>query len=238
MIRRTKPRKPMSRSILPLLSRLRALWAAKLCLGAALTFVFCAGYFAIQYYPLRPPMRFSLTNIDRAVPFSPGWVWVYQSIYLLLPAAWICETADQLRRYAIGFAFLMLVGFTCFLLWPVAGPRPQELPAESLNDPMYRALLSYDTTLNSFPSLHVALAVYSACVVVAVTSGSLRRWLSILLPLWIALIGYSTLATKQHYWVDLPPGIALGWLARRIAWRRSALSLTTRSARFADRGAL
>jgi membrane-associated phospholipid phosphatase len=210
----------------------------KLWLGAALTLVFCAGYFAIQYYPLRPPTRLELTFIDRSVPFSPRWVWVYQSIYLLLLASWLCETVDQLRRYAIGFAILMVAGFTCFLFWPVTGPRPQELSPEFLNDPLYRALVSYDTTLNSFPSLHVALATYSACVAVAVTSGSLRRWLTIVLPLWVALICYSTLATKQHYWVDLPPGIALGWLARRIAWRRGAMRITTRSARFSDRGAV
>jgi membrane-associated phospholipid phosphatase len=217
----------------PLLSRLRSLWAPKLCLGAALTVVFCTGYFVIQYYPLRLPIRFGLTIIDRSVPFSPKWVWVYQSVYLLLLAAWLCETTDQLKRYFIGFTFLTVIGFICFLLWPVAGPRPQE----SSGDPMYNALVRYDTTLNSFPSLHMALAAYSACVAVAVTTGSLRRWLIIFLPLWVTLIGYSTLATKQHYWVDLPPGIALGCLAQYFAWRHSASRLTTPAAEFSDRGA-
>src|SRR5574341_2129061 len=95
---------PAEAGTLNAVSRLGAYWPMKLWLGAALTFVFCAGYFAIQYYPFRPPAQLELTFIDRAVPFSPGWVWVYQSIYLLLLAAWLCETADQLRRYAIGFA--------------------------------------------------------------------------------------------------------------------------------------
>lgn len=214
--------------------RLCAHWPTKLWLGAALTLVFCAGYFEIQSHPLRLPVQLELTFIDRAVPFSPRWVWVYQSIYLLLLTAWLCATKEQLRRYAIGFACLMLVGFGCFLLWPVAGPRPAELPA----DPLYRVLVRYDTTLNSFPSLHLALATYSACVAVAVTSGSSRRWLMMLLPLWVALIGYATLATKQHYWVDLPPGIALGWLAHYFAWRQSASDTTTRSVNLLDRSPL
>jgi len=213
-----------------LLRRLLVQWPVKLLLGAALTVVFCAGYFGIQYHPLRPPTRLTLTFIDQAIPFSPRWVWVYQSIYLLLPAAWLCETTDQLRRYAIGFTVLTLVGFTCFLLWPVAGPRPQAL----LTDPMYRVLVRYDMTLNSFPSLHMGLAAYSAGVAVTVTSGALRRRLMILLPLWVALIGYSTLATKQHYWVDLPPGIALGWLAQYFAWRRGAPRVTTQSVTLGD----
>ena len=112
-------------------------------------------------------------------------------------------------------AILMLVGFSCFLIWPVAGPRPEEMS----NDVLYRVLVRYDTTLNSFPSLHMALATYSACVGLAVTSGPLRRLLTVLLPLWVALIGYSTLATKQHYLIDLPPGVLLGWLAQFFAWR-------------------
>jgi len=224
----------MSSSNVQLIRRLRVHWPTKLWLGSVLTIVFCTGYFVIEYHPLRLPMRLGLTMIDRSVPFSPGWVWVYQSIYVLLPAAWLCETAGQLRRYSIGFAILMVAGFTCFLLWPVAGPRPPEMPS----DPMYGLLVRYDTTLNSFPSLHLALAAYSACVAVAVTSGSLRRWLIILLPPWVALIGYATLATKQHYWVDLPPGIVLGWLAQYLAWRRSAPSVTTRSEALVDRGAV
>jgi len=220
-------------SNLPLLSRLRAHWATKLCLGASLTVVFCAGYFVIQYYPLRLPTRFDLTVIDRSVPFSPRWVWVYQSVYLLILGAWLCETKDQLKRYFIGFTLLTLTGFICFLLWPVSGPRPQELSS----DPMYNALVRYDTTLNSFPSLHMALAAYSACVAVAVTTGSLRRWLIIILPLWITLIGYSTLATKQHYWVDLAPGIALGCLAHYFAWRIGASRATAPSTQYGNRGA-
>jgi membrane-associated phospholipid phosphatase len=141
---------------------------------------------------------------------------VYQSLYLLLPVAWLSETRDQLRRYAIGFALLSIVGFICFLLWPVAGPRPQEIPSGG----MYGLLARYDTTLNSFPSLHIALAAYSACVGIAVSSGRLRRILCLALPAWVALIAYSTLATRQHYLVDLPPGVALGFLAQLIAWAR------------------
>ncbi len=200
-----------------LIHRLLAHWWLKLALGTALTLIFCAGYFGLQAHPLRPATTLSLSLIDRAVAFAPRWVWVYQSVYLLLPFAWLCESKEQLRRYAWGFVIVMLVGFACFAFWPVAGPRPLVALAD---EPLYRVLVSYDTPLNSFPSLHLAWATYSACVAIAVTDGVLRRWLLCLLPLWVALIGYATLATKQHYFVDLPPGIALGWLAQRLAWPR------------------
>jgi len=198
--------------------RLRSHWRTKLWLGAALAALFCAGFFAVERHPLRPVTTLSPTWLDRAVPFSPHWVWVYQSIYLLLPLGWLCETADQIRRYARGFLLLAAVGFACFLCWPIAGPRPPQLPA----DPMYRLLVSYDSSANCFPSLHMALAAYAAATAVAVTTGPSRRLFSIVLPAWVALIAYSTLATKQHYWIDLPPGILLGWLAQRLAFTHAA----------------
>jgi hypothetical protein len=214
-------------------NRFGAHWPAKLALGILLALFFCACYLAIGHNPLRPPARLQLTELDRWVEFSPGWVWAYQSLYLLLPVAWLCESTDQLRRYAIGFLILSSIGFLCFLLWPVAGPRPPELDTGW----MYGLLVRYDTALNSFPSLHIALATYSASVGIAVSSGGLRRIMCFALPAWVALIGYSTLATKQHYVVDLPPGVALGWLAQLIAWRGGVTDrLKTKSATLVDEG--
>jgi PAP2 superfamily protein len=216
-----------------LVNRLRAHWPAKLLLGGLLTTIFCTGYFLISYHPFRTPIFFPLTFIDRVIPFSPSWVWAYQSIYLLLLVAWLAEDSDQLKRYGIGFGLMMAVGFTFFLLWPVAGPRP----IEATNEAMYRLLVRYDTTLNSFPSMHIALATYSACVALVVTEGTLRRVLIVTLPVWVALIAYATLATKQHYWIDLPPGIFLGWLAQLVAWRYRATSLKPAGAAgFVDEG--
>jgi len=216
----------MSSSNIPLIHRLRANWPTKLWLGTVLTILYCAGYFAIEYHPFRPSIRLPLTMIDRSVPFQPKWIWVYQSIYMLLPVVWLSETLGQLRRYTIGFILLASAGFICFVVWPVAGPRPVERPT----DPMYRALVRYDRPLNSFPSMHMALATYSACVAVAVAAGRLRRILVLSLPVWIVLIGYSTLATKQHCWMDLPPGILMGWLAQYFAWRCVAPGSPARSA--------
>ena len=35
---------------------------------------------------------------------------------------------------------------------------------------------------------------------------------------WAAVILYSTLATKQHWAVDLPAGMLTAYLAHRLAW--------------------
>jgi membrane-associated phospholipid phosphatase len=188
----------------------------KLALAAVLAVIYCSGYLLIERHVWRVPVRFPLSPIDRWIAFSPRWVWVYQSIYLLLPLPFLAATRDEMRRYGIGFGLVMLLAFGCFIAFPVLGPRTASAPATG----MYGWLISLDLPLNTFPSLHMAVATYSAAVAVQVTRGRRRRALATLLPPWIILIGYSTLATKQHYAIDLLPGILLGWIAQRAAWRR------------------
>jgi membrane-associated phospholipid phosphatase len=185
-------------------------WPLKLAVAGVLALGYCTGYLWIERHPWREPIVFALTAVDRWTGFDPNWIWVYQSVYALLPFGLLAVNCDEIRRYAVGFTLLTAASFACFCCCPVLGPRPAGTPISG----MYGALVHLDLPLNSFPSLHMAVATYAACVA--------RRFfpsLAIALTLWVLLIGYSTLALKQHYLVDLPPGIVLGWLAYRFAWR-------------------
>lgn len=192
----------------------------KLALSVALTAFFCVPYFALQATPIFPVRTLPLTWIDRAAGFVPAWVWVYQSVYLLIAIVpWLASDRDTLVRYARGFVLLSTIAFACFLLLPVAGPRPAEVPTSG----MFGLLVLYDRPLNALPSLHCALAAYSVLLAREISRTALavrlRRAVLGLLALWVVFICYATLATKQHYGVDLPPGILLGWLGHRWAWR-------------------
>jgi len=171
---------------------------------------------SVELFPLRPPRTLPLSGLDRLVPFQPAWTAVYQSLYLLMPGVpWLAGSADNLKRYARGFLALSAAGFAVFLFFPVAGPRPAAVSAEGL----YGLLIRYDAPLNSFPSLHIALAAYSLLLAEHLLAGAGRArawvWLG---ALWTAAIAYSTLATKQHYAVDLPAGLILALLAHRWAF--------------------
>jgi hypothetical protein len=108
-----------------LISSARANWRLKAALSAVLVVCFCAPYFALQHVALSPPRRLPLSAVDRAIGFDPRWIWAYQSVYLLLTAVpWIRLNAADLHRYARGFLQLSGLGFACFLLLPVRGPRP------------------------------------------------------------------------------------------------------------------
>jgi membrane-associated phospholipid phosphatase len=208
-------------------ARLRAHARLKLALSGGLTLFFCVPYFTLQRLPV-DARTLPLSPLDTAVPFQPDWTAVYQSVYLLLPAAALwADSADALRRYARGFVALSLFAFALFAVFPITGPRP-EVPAHGL----YALLVQYDTPRNSFPSLHVALAAYSVLFahVVWVRPGASAAWIGTAAAVgfaWMAAVAYSTLATKQHYAVDLPPGLLMAFAAHRWAFSGHAPEETT-----------
>lgn len=209
-------------SLRPVAGRLRddAAWKARLAAG--LLVLFAVPYFLLQRFPFLSARVFPPTALDRAVPFDPAWAWGYVSLYpLLVLVPWLLPDRASLTRFARAFVLLTLFCFVCFLLFPVAGPRPAAgaRPAGGL----YPLVLLWDRELNSFPSLHAGYAA-----LVAVAGGRAARGLPrgaglslrLLAAADAAVVLYATLATKQHYAVDLPPGVALALLSDRLARRR------------------
>ena len=195
-------------------ARIAAHWQFKTALSVALTLLFCIPYFTLQRVTLFPVRTLDLTAIDRAVSFDPRWVWVYQSVYLLIAVIpWAVTSRPQLERYARGFLALSLVAFACFLLFPVAGPRPDTIPETG----MFSWLAWYDRPTNAMPSLHVGLAAFTVFFGARATAGrldpSIRLRFLLIGVIWVAAIAYAALATKQHYAVDLPAGVVAAWLA-------------------------
>jgi len=201
--------------------RVRACWPEKVAVLLGLTVGICAPYFTLQRVAAFPLRVLPVTPLDRWVAFDPRWVAAYLSLALLVPIApLLASSREELARYAKGLAILCLPCFAAFLLFPVAGPRPDAAPGHEL----YRALISWDGPRNAFPSLHAGLAVFSLLFAYRVTWEGLPRRdrlaLGIFGSLWGAAILYSTLATRQHWALDLAPGALLAGAAHALAWRR------------------
>jgi hypothetical protein len=197
-----------------LVDRVRVHFPLKLKLYLGLSIVFCVPYFVIQRLPWIHPRTLPLTWIDEAIGYRPGAIYAYQSVYVLIPLLpFVAITRDELSRYARGFLMLCTVSFTIFLLFPVAGPRPEQ----AAGNWMTQLVFSYDRNLNAFPSLHAGLAAYSVLFGSVTQAGRLV----VICTLWLLVIMFATLATKQHYFLDLPPALLLAWLAHRWAgWQR------------------
>ena len=194
--------------------RVRTQWQAKLWVGALLTALFLGGYFTAQRVTLREPFAVPTTALDDWIGFNPAWVYAYQSLYALLPVAWLAGSREELRRYIQGFLIVSITGLLCFVLFPTTVPRPTVVGDPV---PLYRLLIDYDRPLNCLPSLHVALAIYSTCFAATVFPNRWTRWS---LVAWCLLISYATLAIKQHVLLDVLAGVAVGWMGHSVAWRR------------------
>jgi membrane-associated phospholipid phosphatase len=122
---------------------------------------------------------------------------------------------EELRRYLSGFALLSMVSFIVFVIFPVGSPRPADLQANTLLIFITRV----DGPLNAFPSLHAGCLVYTLALVRHLFGRQVKPVVTALLLIWAGLILFGTLATKQHYALDLLAGGLLGWAADWVAWR-------------------
>jgi membrane-associated phospholipid phosphatase len=189
--------------------RFRSLWLAKLLgISAGMT-LFFAAYFWLLRHPLRPPVLMPLTAIDRGVPFQPAALPLYLSLWLYVSLApGLAATAAQFKAWCVAAVSLAATGLGLFYLFPTAVPPATETWAA---DSAFAFLKQADASGNACPSLHVAFAVFTAGVFARhlreLRAGAAARGLN---WVWCAGIAYSTLATRQHVWLDVVAGAALG----------------------------
>jgi membrane-associated phospholipid phosphatase len=207
----TLSRKSPARALNQLLWRL---WWLKALGSALFIWSFFEIYFFLLRYPHAQVTTMPVTWLDGAIPMQ-WWAWVpYLSLwfYTCLPPA-LLPNLRQLLYYGLGVGSTCLVGLVCFYLWPTIVPA-FDMPAGA----GLALLAGVDTAGNACPSLHVAIAVFSAFwldhqlrSVAAGRSWRMGNWA------WCLLIAYSTLATKQHVVLDVLGGVLLGALGGGVS---------------------
>jgi membrane-associated phospholipid phosphatase len=154
--------------------------------------------------------------LDRLVPLQPAWALVYGPLYLLLillPVL-VVRQQEQIRRTVFAYLTVWLVAYICFLLYPTTASRPDKVIGEGFAVWGLRFLYSVDSPYNCFPSLHVAHSFVSA-----LTCHRVNRGVGIAAVFCAALVGVSTLYTKQHYVADVIAGVFLACMAYGVFLR-------------------
>jgi hypothetical protein len=172
-------------------------------------------YFGSLHISLFPEQQLVEHPVFLSIPFNPDWAIIYQSIYLVAPAtALLLYDRKEFKRFTLGFTYMVLFSTVFFLLLPVTYPGVGEKNTLEENW-MFQLILTYDRPKNCLPSLHMGFAVF--CSIFIVRRFSRHQILALLAPLlalsWIAAVAYSTLALKQHYFVDLPLGAVVALTA-------------------------
>lgn len=145
---------------------------------------------------------------EHAVPFLAWTIVPYWTTNAFYTASlFLARDRPELDTLGRRLLSVQLLAVTCFLLWPLAFSfeRP---PTTGMFGTMFDALTSFDRPYNQAPSLHIALTVVLWVHYAKLARGR-WRWL---LDAWFALVCVSILTTFQHHFIDLPTGLAAGWL--------------------------
>lgn len=216
------PAPPAANDALPwqrrAINRLTTLWPLKACGTAAFMPLFFLGYFGVLHYPLFPATVMPLTAVDAWVPFTPAAFGFYAAlwVYVSVPPAFLPDRR-QLVGYGLWMAALCLSGLAIFWLWPTAVPRAD---IDWNAYPGIALVKGIDLAGNACPSLHVATAVFSAVWLGHLLAGiGAPRALAAVSWALCAAIIWSTLATRQHVFLDVLGGLAFGLLFAALSLR-------------------
>jgi len=190
----------------------------------AFTWLFFIGYFHLLRHPAYPTTVMPLTWIDPLIPFQPVALFPYVSLWLYVGFAPALQLRfSELLVYGLWVGALCITGLLLFYFWPTAIPAPR-LPDVS-GFPGFALLQGVDAPGNACPSMHVAVAIFSAIGLGQVLR-QVRAPLTLRLAnvVWFVAIAYSTLATKQHVALDAVAGALLGlaFALPSLRWRPGA----------------
>lgn len=200
--------------------RIAYLWPLKAVGTTAFMALFFWGYFSVLRHPLFAAVEMPLTPVDRWVPFTPLAMPAYASlwVYASLPPAFLRQFAT-LIRFGLWIAGLCLFCLGIFWLWPTLVPSPG---IDWRLYPEMTIIKSMDRGGNACPSLHVAAAVFSALWLARVLRevGAPRpvhwgNWAICWAILW------STMATRQHVFLDVVAGAVVGLVFARASLRHA-----------------
>jgi membrane-associated phospholipid phosphatase len=188
------------------------LWA-HWCLKAVGTMGFITLFFTLYFYLLTHHyfhvFLMPLVSVDHWIPFNPFFLYFYLSlwVYVSLPPA-LMKSRSELLHYGVYVGIVSVIGILFYTFFPTLIPQNSNDWAAS---PDMHLLKSVDLGGNAFPSLHVATAFFSFFWlnkhVMQMRGSKVLLWLN---AIWCLGIVYSTMAIKQHVFLDVVGGLLLG----------------------------
>ncbi|QRF59782.1 MULTISPECIES: phosphatase PAP2 family protein [Variovorax] len=200
--------------------RVRSLFILKAVGTTVFTWLFFIGYFHLLRNPAFPVTVMPLTALDALVPFQPHFLGAYLSLWLYVGVApGLQPNFRELLVYGLWVGGLCLTGLGLFYLWPTQIPP---LAIDVSGYPGFEMLQGVDAAGNACPSMHVAVAIFTAVRLEHVLrEARTPLWPRLLNWLWFAAIAWSTLAVKQHVALDALAGALLGlaFALPSLRWR-------------------
>lgn len=200
--------------------RMRRHFALKLIGTTAFTWIFFIGYFHLLRSPAHAVAVMPLVALDHLIPLQPQMLGIYLSLWFYVGIAPGLQLSfAELLAYGLWVGALCLTGLALFYFWPTAIPLPMPNTAGFEGFSLLRGV---DAAGNACPSMHVAVAMFSAlCIERVLRVIQAPAPLRLLNAAWFLAIAYSTLAIKQHVVLDVLAGALLGiaFAVPALRWR-------------------
>ncbi len=203
-----------------LLGRIRRYFVIKTVGITVFTWIFFIGYFHVLRNPAYPVMMMPMTVVDDWIRFEPLALFPYLTLWFYLGAAPAMQWSfPRLLVYGAWSAGLCITGLAIFHFWPTAVP-PRLMDVSGYMG--FSLLEGVDAPGNACPSMHVAVAIFTAICIDDVLrhlrAPAWPRWVNVG---WFLAIAWSTLATKQHVALDALAGAGLGtvFALASLRWR-------------------
>jgi membrane-associated phospholipid phosphatase len=186
------------------------LWSIPVTLAFFAVYPFCNWVTSLRTvtYGLYVPWELSL-------PFVPGFVWVYLSMYVLFVLPGFLLAPRELVPLAKRLVAGTLASGVVFLLVPSHLGFPREVPPDPVQAAIYARIFSLDLPHNMAPSLHV---VWSALFLAALARASSMAARGFFWT-WLVLIAASTVFVHQHHLVDVVSGLGLAAVLHKRTFR-------------------
>ena len=176
--------------------------------GFALMFLFFLCYIVPNQLEWMTATIVPEVYIDKMISFHPWWIWIYTLTYFYVAFTYLfLLNHSNSKLFVNSFVFICLIGSVIFFFYPTTFSR--ELypinPQFDLSSYLLHQIRLIDKPKNCVPSFHIAMTVSTSASLYL--QGRSRKVLAVILGL---LIGYSTMAVKQHYFLDVFTGLLLG----------------------------
>ncbi|HZT55635.1 MAG TPA: phosphatase PAP2 family protein, partial [Burkholderiaceae bacterium] len=189
----------------------------------AWVWAFFIGYFWLLRNPAYPVTVMPLTALDHLIPFQPVTLVAYLSLWFYVGIApGLQLTFRELLVYGLWAGALCLAGLGLFYFWPTAVPPPG---FDVSGHPGFKMLQGVDAAGNACPSMHVAIALFTAVWIEHLLRGARApAALRAVNVGWFLAIAWSTLAIRQHVVIDVLAGGVLGlaFALASLRWRPRA----------------
>jgi len=173
---------------------------------------------------LRAPWPVPATSVDNWIVVSSPWIWIYVSFYIYFGGAYLFSKSLFNRQlYFYSYMTSATISMFYFFMFPTSITREKyAIEALGPSDSVLNFIRAIDTSVNCLPSMHICLSTIATLTLFRVS-----KVFGIFALLWLGLIAFSTMATKQHYFLDVVTGAALGaatWAAVFIYLKRHRAS--------------